>query len=316
MQEMREATPEERRQYYSEEWKKDDLPKFFLHTLSLREFAFDHSGKGPNDRYNCFITPEELSDFLRKKAPYAVYGSVALYERPSQRRKWLKSELAFDIDAKDLPIKRCDCTGGNVCEKCLDDARQVAKIIAETLRSELALHDIHFVYSGRGFHIRVTDDSVMSMGQAERSQIVEYVAGIVVPSDMTLTLGYSRVFRKRVARIFEQLDEKKLADAGFRGRLARKLMREKEKVLDAIRRGHLEAIMEFDGIGRKTFRKFLDVVTRLNSELVDGKVTIDTKRILRLPSSLHSTVSRKCMVIRDIDNFSYDVTVPQFLLES
>lgn len=316
MLEMREATMEERRQYYSEEWKKEDLPEFFLHTLSLREFAFDHDGEGPNDRYNRFMTPEELSDFLRNKAPYAVYGSVALYERPSQRRKWLKSELAFDIDAKDLPMKRCDCTGGSVCEKCLEDARQVAKTVADALRSELALRDIHFVYSGRGFHIRVSDDSVMSMGQAERSQIVEYVAGNVVPSDMTLTLGYSRIFRERMARTFERLDERKLADEGFRRKIAQKLIKEKERALDAIRSGNLEEIREFEGMGRKTFRKFLDFMTRLNAKLIDGKVTIDTKRILRLPSSLHSTVSRKCMIIRDIDNFSFDRTVPKFLLES
>ncbi len=146
---MRETTPEERKRYYREEWSSNDLPDYILHNLSLREFGFDHGGEGPNDRYNQFMTPDELSDFLSNKSPYSAYSSVALYERPSERRKWLKSEIAFDIDAKDLPFKRCDCTGESVCELCLNDARRVTANFAETLSSDLGLDNIHLVYSGR-----------------------------------------------------------------------------------------------------------------------------------------------------------------------
>lgn len=312
---MREATPRERQQFYSEEWKKEDLPGFILHTLSLREFAFDHKGKGPSDRYNQFMTPEELTDFLRNKSPYAAYGSVALYERPSKREKWLKSELVFDIDAKDLPLKSCDCTGESVCEKCLNDARRITASFADTLRSDLAIKNIHFVYSGRGFHIRVADDSIMEMGQAERSQLVEYVTGSMIPPDLTMALGYSKVFRDRMARTFDQLSEEKLADSGIRKSLLKKIESEKREVLNAIERGHFKEIKNLEGMGKKSFHKFIDFLTRLNSEFTDGKVTIDTKRILRLPSSLHSKVSRKCTLIKDIDNFSFEEAIPQFLRE-
>ncbi|KXB03382.1 hypothetical protein AKJ47_02395 [candidate division MSBL1 archaeon SCGC-AAA261G05] len=312
---MREATQAERQRFYSEEWKKEDLPVFILHTLSLREFAFDHKGKGPSDRYNQFMTPEELTDFLRNKSPYAVYGSVALYERPSKREKWLKSELVFDIDAKDLPMKSCDCTGGDVCEKCLNDARQVTASFADTLKSDLALKNIHFVYSGRGFHIRVADDSIMEMGQTERSQIVEYMTGSMIPPDLTMALGYSKVFRDRISRTFEQLSEEKLADSKIRKSLIKKITSEKEKVLSAARKGRFKEIKGLEGMGEKSFQKFLGFLTRLNSEFTDGKVTIDTKRILRLPSSLHSKVSRKCTLVRDIDNFSFEEAIPEFLRE-
>jgi DNA primase small subunit len=313
---LRESTPEERRRFYAEEWSKHDLPDFILHTLSLREFGFDLDGSGPSYRYNQFMTVEQLADFLRNRAPYAAYASVALYEQPSMRKGWLKSELVLDVDAKDLPLKACGCSGENICEQCLDEARRVAIQFAETMRSDLDLHNIHFVYSGRGFHIRVTDEAVMAFEQTERAQLVEYITGSVIPADFTMAMGYSRVFRERVARTFESLDEKQLSQVrGLRKSLAMRLVEEKEKVLAAIRRGRLRELEGFEGMGPRTFRQLLEFLARLNSEFTDGKVTIDTKRILRLPSSLHSGVSMKCVLVRDIESFSPEQAVPKFMRE-
>lgn len=314
--EMREATPEERQQFYNEEWNKKDLPDFILHTLSLREFGFDHDGTGPSHRYNQFMTVEQLASFLQHRAPYAAYTSVAFYEQPTMRKGWLKSELAFDVDAKDLPMKNCGCGKGKVCEKCLEDARQIAISFAEILRSDLDLHEIHFVYSGRGYHVRVMDEAVMTFEQVERAQLVEYVTGSVIPLDVSMALGYSRVFRKCIARVIERLDEREFLQVrGVRKSLAQWLVNEKEKVLAAIRQGRLKELENFEGMGQKTFRQILEFLARVNSEFTDSKVTIDTKRILRLPSSLHSGVSRKCVLVRDIERFSPVDAVPKFIRE-
>lgn len=313
---VRESTPEERHEFYAEEWNKHDLPDSILHTLSLREFGFDLDGSGPSNRYNQFITVEQLADFLRNRAPYAAYASVALYEQPSMRKGWLKSELVFDVDAKDLPLRTCDCSGQNICEHCLDQARMVAIQLAETMRTDLDMRNIYFVYSGRGFHVRVTDEAVMTLEQTERAQLVEYITGSVIPTDVTMVLGYSRIFRDRIARTFERLDEQRLLQVqGMRKALAKKLVEEKEKVLASIRNGRLKDLEGFEGLGPKTFRQLLEFLTRLNLEFTDGKVTIDTKRILRLPSSLHSGVSMRCMVVRDMEHFSPEQAVPKFMRE-
>ena len=71
------ATLKERRQYYREEWSTKDMPDFILKDLKKREFGFDHNGKGPNDRYKVFRGRESLKKFLRYKAPFAAYISVA-----------------------------------------------------------------------------------------------------------------------------------------------------------------------------------------------------------------------------------------------
>ncbi len=312
MLELRKATPEERKIFYAEEWDKREIPDFILHTLSLREFGFDPDGSGPNQRYKQFTTPEQLADYLRRTAPYSVFSSVALYEDPSQRRGWLKAELAFDIDAKDLPIKPCSCTGGKVCERCLDEAKRVLMLISDVLSSNLGLRDQHFSYSGRGFHLRVLDEPVMRMEQNERTQLVAYVTGGVIPSDITLALGYSKVFREFAARTFERLDREKLGEV-LTQRAVRKLIEKKDEVLGAIRNGRIEEIKNLGG--RKSVEQLLGFLARLNSEFVDGKVTVDVKRILRLPSSLHSGVSMKCISIRNIEKFSLDEAVPKFVSE-
>lgn len=314
--EMHEVIPEERRRFYSEEWNKRELPDFVLHTLSLREFGFDLDGTGPSHRYNQFMTVEQLAEYLQNRSPYAAFTSVALYEQPSMRKGWMKSELAFDIDAKDLPLKSCSCSSGSVCELCIDEARRIAMEFAETMGKDLGLRNINFVYSGRGFHIRVIDDAIMTLEQTERAQIVEYITGGVIPTDVTMALGYSQVFRKRLARTFEGMDEQRLSKIrGFRRSVIQKLMVEKERALGAIRRGKLDELSELEGIGPKTFRQLLEFLVRLNSGFTDGKVTIDTKRILRLPSSLHSGVSMKCMLVRDIGRFKLEDAVPKFIHE-
>jgi len=311
---MRQATPEERKKFYTEEWNKRDVPDFILHTLSLREFGFDLDGTGPSHRYFHFTTLEQLEDFMRHRAPYSAYASVALYERPSMREGWLKAELVFDIDAKDLPVKSCKCQKGQVCEQCLDEAKKVAAEFAETLKSDLGIRNINFVYSGRGFHIRVNDETVMGLEQNERGQLVNYITGAVIPSDLTMALGYSRIFRERAARTLEKLEEGALLDVIKAKQVVTRLMTEKDNVLAAIRSGRMEQISG-KGIGETSISRLMEALARLNSEFTDGKVTIDTKRILRLPSSLHSGVSMRCMVVKDMEKFSPNEAVPKFVRE-
>ena len=93
----------------------------------------------------------------------------------------------------------------------------------------------------------------------------------------------------------------------------RKLIEKKDEVLGAIRNGRIEEIKNLGG--RKSVEQLLGFLARLNSEFVDGKVTVDVKRILRLPSSLHSGVSMKCVSIRNIEKFSLDEAVPKFVSE-
>ncbi|MEA1992838.1 MAG: DNA primase catalytic subunit PriS [Euryarchaeota archaeon] len=295
--EFKEASLRDRHMYYKKEWSVKDLPKFLRDSLQHRELGFDHDGSGPNDRYRTFRSMEEFERFMMAKAPYAAYSSVSYYKHPKERKDWLKAELVFDIDAKDLLVRSCDCNQGEVCEVCLEDAKQVALSIIETLKSEFGLEDIFLIYSGRGYHVRALDDEALAI--EDRSKMLRYVTASRVPRDLFMEHGYAATFRRMFIFTFSRMDHKN-----------KKLEKNRDEI---IRRLESRRVDFMDFVGKKTKNKILKKVAGINAELADGKVTIDTKRILRLPSSLHSKVSMICKVVKNWESFDpLKEAVPEF----
>lgn len=314
------ATPEERKRYYKEEWDIKQVPDFITNSIQEREFGFDHVGRGPNDRYKVFKTPDFLKRFLKVRTPFAAYCSVAFYDKPRRRDGWTKAELVFDVDAKDIPIRTCECEG--VCEICLNEAREIVSGILDTLKGDLGLKNIHVVYSGRGYHIRVLDDDVMGVDSDTRSQIVKYLVGADVPENeytldfekvsyehFVIPFGYPNVFTKRFKYTVLHLNENSYLDD-----VNKKLLK------DVLKHRHFIEDEEWglfkNKIGPQRYRKVVNGVASLNLSLVDAKVSIDLKRILRLPSSLHSMVSMKCTEVKNIESFDpFKEAVPKFVYE-
>ncbi|EKQ52888.1 MAG: DNA primase small subunit [Methanobacterium sp. Maddingley MBC34] len=317
---LKPATPNERRQYYREEWDVNDVPEFIRETLTQREFGFDHIGRGPNDRYRVFQNTDYLRKFMRVRTPFAAYSSVAFYHKPRRRDGWIKAELVFDVDAKDIPIRSCGCD--NVCEICLKQAKDIVHGLIDTIKGDLGLSNIYVVYSGRGYHIRVLDDIVMGMDSDVRSQIVKYLVGSDVPRSeysshgmkynlehFTIPFGYPQVFTQRVKQALLNLN----------------LDTEIDEVSKDIKKAvikHRELLSEDQwGLFRKEigpvrYSRLVKGIASLNLTLVDAKVSIDLKRILRLPSSLHSGVSMKSTLIKNLETFDpFQDAVPKFVYE-
>lgn len=314
------ASPEERRRYYREEWDVKNLPDFISKSIHNREFGFDHFGRGPNDRYKVFRNTDYLKRFLRSKTPFAAYCSVAFYDKPRRRDGWMKAELVFDVDAKDIPVRTCGCDG--VCEVCLNQAKEIVSGLLDTLRGDMGLKDIHVVYSGRGYHVRVLDEDVTPMDSDVRAQIVKYLVGADVPQNeygsngmtynlehFTIPFGYPQVFTDRVKYSILHLNkDSKLDDVN------------KKLLNDVLKNRHL---LEDDKwglfknqIGPLRYKKVVKGIASLNMSLVDAKVSIDLKRILRLPTSLHSIVSMKCTEVKNMETFDpLRDAVPKFVYE-
>lgn len=289
---FREISEEERRRYYRH-WSVKKVPKFIIKSLKFREFAFDHDGSGPSDRYRSFKNKRKLEKFIKIRAPYAIYSSVAFYEKPHKREGWKGAELVFDIDAKDLPIKKCKCK--NACEICLEQAKDIVKIINSILRNDFGLEKIHIIYSGRGYHIRVLDKDVLELDSEVRREILKYVVGWDDPgSDVffTIPIGYPKVFTKWMKYIFLNVDENSKVEGISRYTL-RKIRKNREKIKKN----------EFGKL-RIDLKRLIDPIRNINSKLVDTKVTIDVNRILRLPGSVHSKVGAVCTEVNNLDDFN------------
>lgn len=318
--ELKPATNYERKIFYREEWDVNDVPDFVLNSLTSREFGFDHMGQGPNDRYKTFQDALRLKRFIKAKQPFASYCSVAFYNTPQQRKGWKKSELVFDVDAKDVPIRTCDCNEGEVCDKCLNQAKEIVLMIKDVLKGEMGLKNINMVYSGRGYHVRVLDENIMEASSELRGQIVQYVVGAKEP-DLTNALGfnnlqhfiipygYSKNFTKWSKYTILHLNEKSKLD-----NVNKKLLKDVLKFRHFLEEDQWGLFR--GNIGPRRFDKVMSAVARINMNITDTKVSIDLKRILRLPSTLHSKVSMKSTLIKDIETFDpFDEAVPKFVYE-
>lgn len=317
------STLQERRRYYREEWSDKDVPDFIMEEIIKKEFGFDHNGTGPNDCYKTFRGPKSLRRFLRSKAPFAAYVSVAYYAEPRRREGWEKAEYVFDVDAKDLPIRTCDCDG--VCEICLGEALEIVNNLIDTLKSDLGIKNIHLIYSGRGYHIRILDPDMVTAGSGLRSEVLKYVAGAEVPKtkfvnpnninsnlDMPhfmIPIAYPSVFTKRVKYDILHLKGTENID-GINPRLLKDMIKYRN-YLD-----NNEWVPFKNKIGPRRYKDMEQGLAKVNLSTIDAKVSIDLKRILRLPSSLHSKVSMKCVEVKNRENFDpLKSAVPKFVYE-
>ena len=314
---------QERRRYYREEWSEKDIPEFIADGITKREFGFDHLGHGPNDRYKVFFGTSALKRFLRTKTPFAAYISVAFYANPRNRGGWEKAEYIFDIDAKDLPIRSCTCDG--VCEICLGEALERVNIMLDTLKGDLGLKNIHLIYSGRGFHIRILDPVMMEANSDLRGEVLKYVAGAQVPraeypniapgekpynfEHFSIPIAYPAIFTEKIKynilhlRGDEQLD-------GINNRLLKDMIMHRDYLYED------DWVSFKQNIGPRRYKDMVNAMARVNLATIDAKVTIDLKRILRLPSSLHSKVSMKCVEVKNPETFDpFKHAVPKFVYE-
>ncbi|WP_456422947.1 DNA primase catalytic subunit PriS [Thermococcus sp.] len=327
---LREVSREERELYYRGEWKAKLIPEFILETLEKREFGFDHTGEGPSDRKNVFSDVRDLEDYVRATSPYAIYTSVALYREPAEMEGWLGAELVFDIDAKDLPLRRCmdRHPSGQVCPLCLEDAKELARDTLIVLKEDFGFEKVHVVYSGRGYHIRVLDEWALRLDAKARERILAYISASeevtyedVMSRKVMLSSGYFRVFRLRFGYFIKRANENHLINAGIKRNLARKLLSEENReriVRSFVEKGLLAAFPR--GIGYKTLIKLFSISSTFSKAYFDGRVTVDVKRILRLPSSLHSKVGLVATYIGDdekkLERFDpFRDAVPEFRRE-
>nr|AAC27713.1 primase small subunit homolog [thermophilic archaeon 'Bonch-Osmolovskaya'] len=306
---FREATKEERAKYYRGEWSAKRLPEFIVETLENREFGFDHTGEGPSDRKNVFLDVRDLEDYMKATAPYAVYSSVALYEEPREMEGWLGAELVFDIDAKDLPLRRCQHIHehGKVCPICLEDAKELARDTLIVLKEDFGFESVHVIYSGRGYHIRVLDDWRWPSDGKAREKILAYVSAAeeldykkdVQSNKIMLSSGYYRVFRIRFGYFLKRISENHLRNFGLSEKQIKDVLENIDKIYNDFVLNAKSPNIAFPSSLRRPPKKGLHksgLMILLNSSSTfskayfDGRVTVDVKRILRLPSSLHSKV--------------------------
>lgn len=308
------------RDYYSSRFDLEKLAHVFsFDRFSQREFGFV-SLTGKFFRNISFENSKALSEFLIDRTPIHAYIGAIFNESPSRETpihmlEWRGHELVFDIDLNEYDTVRkyvCDCQGADqVCTHCWQLINLAIYIIDESLRFDFGLEKIHWLFSGRrGIHGWVLDHVALELNQEQRKSIVDYFSVIHGEGETARIQDRNKLmydFRKRVERTVLKFflqgirRRKDLLDLGFKSNKATEIMKQLEfqegKIDENLAKTvnfELAKINKYDEIMRRWLPR------------IDHKVTIDLRRLIRLPYSIHGKTGKIARIMNPSDIFSFN----------
>ncbi|UCG90253.1 MAG: DNA primase catalytic subunit PriS [Candidatus Heimdallarchaeota archaeon] len=307
------------RDYYSANFDIDGLEAIInFSNFSTREFGFATLG-GKFFRNISFENPKALIDFLVDRTPFhayvgAVYNEPPSRESPIHTLEWLGHELVFDIDLNEYDAVRqfvCDCQGADqVCLRCWQLINLAVRIIDETLRLDFGMKNIIWIFSGRrGVHGWVTDDIGFSLNQEQRMSVIDYLSVIHgeaekarIQDRMKLKYDFRYRIEHTVFKYFlKNVRRKDLIDLGFSSSAASNIIKQLEhqegKIDENLLRNFNLRVAKID--------KYDEILRRWVPR-IDHKVTIDLRRLLRLPNSIHGKTGKVARILDPSNIFSFN----------
>jgi len=251
----------------------------------------------------------DVDTFFADTAPRHAYFSAARYDDPGAatmgQKGWRNADLVFDLDADHLPGVDPETTSyPEMLAACKDALMRLLDFIDD----DFAFEDVTVVFSGgRGYHVHVRDGSVRGVDSDARREIVDYVRAIGLDTDAVIYTVSERGTTKRVLR----------TEGGWGARVHEALVEYADDLREKDDEAAREQLMELDGIGEGRAETILGAfdrnpaavregnveaggpgVRRLVAALaarvaaedaapIDEPVTTDTRRLIRLPRTLH-----------------------------
>ncbi len=300
-----ERSPEEKRSdavfnaLLAEYYKK---AKLVVPSIERREFGIGYKKKIER-RHLAFEDTYELRSFLINETPHYISYSIAYYEGPSlpmEQKGWQGANLVFDLDAEEGSLESLKAVQAQAAE------------LLDLIKEELGAKKTLAVFSGnKGFHIHVWDEVFRELSSNERRKIVEYVSG--------RGFDYTRLFTKEESGLIRG---PKPTGEGYAGRFARRAL----KILEADPRRIYrnitkeEARVFAEGIkegiwsrlrAKKLIERFsvIGEAMKIHSIDVDGAVTYDIKRLIRMPNSIHGSTGFRVMPIKNLEGFEVEKAI-------
>ena len=319
---MNPATTAFLQQRFSEYYKKTVIVS--PASLEQREWGFVLFNPGSADmrmrRHIGFSSRDELTSYIRNLVPQHAYYSTAYYEKPDAgtmaEKVWCGADLIFDLDADHIVRGAYDV--------------MLARVKVETekllgmLTGEFGIDpkSVGLVFSGgRGYHVHVKDLAFRSWGSAERRELIDYVCGIGLDPSLMLTgkltgaPGWPARFRAALIDYLIWVGTLSPEDAmahltameGVGKESASSFLKNRESLITAIEKLPTGKILNDRVLSAVTNQQEGEFKTRLleKAALADEPVTTDTKRLIRLPTSLHggSGMRVQPLEIRELHDF-------------
>jgi len=319
---MNPATAEFLRQRFTDYYKKAVLVP--PPSLPQREWGFILFNPAGGDthmrRHIGFSGREEMADYIRNLVPQHTYFSTAYYEKPDAGtmadKGWCGADLIFDLDADHIVRGPYDQMLARVKEETV----KLLTILTEEFGMDKKA--IALVFSGgRGYHVHVRDLAFRSWGSSERRELIDYVCGIGIdPAAMLAgknvpSPGWHRRYREALLGYLRWIGGLPEAEAiahltameGIGKESAIQFLKKREEIIGDIENRPSGMIMKNRVLGIIAGQQEGEFRKRLNERaaLADEPVTTDTKRLIRMPASLHggSGMLVRALELRDLHGF-------------
>jgi len=301
---MNPSTTEFLRQRFTEYYKKTVLVA--PSSLAQREWGFVLFNPGVAEmrmrRHIAFAGRAELFEYIKNLVPSHAYYSSAYYEKPDAatmaEKGWCGADLIFDLDADHIMKGPYDQMLARVKE-------ETEKLLA-MLTEELGMDpkQIELVFSGgRGYHVHVKDLAFRGWGSAERRELIDYICGIGIDPQMlfsgkpSVSTGWQARFSESFLDYLrwlggmsaEEALEHLTAIEGVGKDSATVFLKKREELITELEHHPTGMLLKNRVINAVVHQKEGEFKTRLNARaaLADEPVTTDTKRLIRMPTSLH-----------------------------
>lgn len=247
-------------------------------------------------------------------------------ERRMVDKGWLGAELVFDLDADHLPDADQMDFGQQMAAVKKEFHRLLDEFVLGDLGYDAKDVRINFS-GGRGYHCHVLAPDAMALEARQRRQIADYVTGKGVEERELVTVSTHRIRDRGMVKESRHLVIPKPDENGWKGRVGRGVVRFLEELVELPRAEAKKRLQAYPGVGAKTADRFLDrlrddvrddsgrnlldrmrsgsgdqgtifaqvlgkeavrkEMVRLEEGETDEPVTADTKRLIRMPESLH-----------------------------
>jgi DNA primase small subunit len=319
---MNPATTEFLRQRFTDYYKKTGLVA--PSSLEQREWGFvlfnPHADGMRMRRHIGFSGRDELFQYIKNLTPQHAYYSTAYYEKPDAgtmaEKGWCGADLIFDLDADHITRGPYD----QMLARVKEETEKLIAILTEEFGMDSKI--IELVFSGgRGYHVHVKDIAFRGWGSSERRELIDYVCGIGIDPAAMLTgkkiptPGWQARYREALIEYLRWMgtlaEEEAMAHLtaieGVGKESATTFLKRREAIIGEIEQHPTSIIAKNRVLNAILTRQEGEFKKRLLSRaaLADEPVTTDTKRLIRMPTSLHggSGMRVQPLELRDLPDF-------------
>jgi len=279
-------------------------------------------GGAPPLRHKSFSGVEQVRSFLSERAMHSVFYSTAYWKRPFEMKMadklWQGADLIFDLDGDHLPgVTDKDFPG--MLEVIHEQAWSLWN---DFLEPEFGFKEEHLqvTFSGhRGFHLHYRDPSLFHLDSEARRELVSHIRGEGVDVKGGLARyhddgaqGWTRRIRNGMDDMIQTLrgisnkdssssEDLKRLEAGLQslldreGQTSQRTAESIRKLADVVnhqdrvqrlKAGRFELLGKYQSLFLNLLKSDTSVVLGSAGE-TDEVVTIDVRRQIRWPTSLH-----------------------------